>query len=215
MHEVIGRQGRVEAGVIALLAASALVLQFVLLLEANRGTLGAGMSTLRFFSYFTILSNVLVGLVALTAAIGPATGRDRFLARPGARAGAALCIAVTGVVYLAILRPLWQPQGAQWWADVVLHYAVPACYLGWWLFATPHGALRWRQLPRWLLFPLAYLAWIMFRQRVIETWAPYPFLDLVAHRQGEILGNIGAVMLVFLLLGALLLSLDRWLGRLA
>ncbi len=213
MKEAIGRQGRIAAGVIAVLAAAALALQYMLLLEANRGTLDPGMSTLRFVSYFTILSNVLVGLVATAATIGSAGGVGAFLARPGVRAGAALYIAVTGLVYLVILRHLWQPQGAQWWADAGLHYVIPACYLGWWLFATPHGALRWRQLPRWLLFPLAYLAWIVFRQRAIEPWSPYPFLDLAANAQQEILGNIGAVLLLFVVLGALLLTLDRSLGR--
>ena len=79
--------------------------------------------------------------------------------------------------------------------------------------APPHGALSWRQLPRWLLFPLAYLAWTLFRQRAIEPWSPYPFLDLREHGQAALLANIGAVVVVFLVLGGVLVAVDRLLGR--
>lgn len=209
MRHDIGRNGRIAAAAIALLAAASLGLQYLLLLDANRGTLGAGMSTLRFFSYFTILANGLVLLATATAA----AGKDGFFARPGARAGIALYIAVTGLVYVTVLRPLWQPTGAQWWADAGLHYATPLLYLGWWAMAPPHGTLSWRQLPRWLLFPLAYLAWTLFRQRAIEPWSPYPFLDLREHGQAALLANIGAVVVVFLVLGGVLVAVDRLLGR--
>jgi hypothetical protein len=209
MRQDIGTSGRVAAALIALLAAAALALQYVLLLEANRGTFDPGVSTLRFVSYFTILANTLVALATAMAA----SGRGGFFARPGVRAGIGLYIAVTGLVYLLVLRQLWQPQGAQWWADAGLHYATPLLYLGWWALATPHGALSWRQLPRWLLFPLAYLAWIVFRQRAIEPWSPYPFLDLREHGQAALLANIGMVLTLLVVLGGLLLVVDRLLGR--
>jgi hypothetical protein len=209
MQPSIGRNERLAAAAIALLATAALVLQYVLLLEANRGTLSPAVSTLRFFSYFTVLSNGLVALATATAAFG----RRGFFSRPGVRAGIALCIAVTGLVYLLVLRQLWQPQGAQWWADIGLHYLTPMLYLGWWATATPHGVLSWRQLPRWLLFPLAYLAWTLFRQRAIEPWSPYPFLDLREHGQTALLANIASVLLLFVALGGVLLAVDRLLGR--
>lgn len=213
MHLATGRACRVTAAAIALLAAAALALQYALLLEANRGALGVWMATLRFFSYFTILSNLLVALATIATAFGSRSRSAGFLARAGVRAGIALYIAVTGMVYVLVLRHLWQPQGAQWWADVALHYATPLCYLAWWVLATPHGALGWRQLPRWLLFPLAYLAWIVFRQRAIEPWSPYPFLDLGEQSPAILLGNAGAILLLFLALGGVLLVADRLLGR--
>lgn len=86
MHLATGRACRIAAAAIALLAAAALALQYALLLEAYRGALGVGMATLRFFSYFTILSNLLVALATAAAAFGSRSGPAGFLARACAQA---------------------------------------------------------------------------------------------------------------------------------
>ena len=64
---------RTPAALVALLALSALVLQYVLILRLTRDNIGMALGTVRFFSYFTILSNLAVALVACTAA-GARTG---------------------------------------------------------------------------------------------------------------------------------------------
>jgi hypothetical protein len=195
------RSARTSAALVAAVAMFALVLQYVLLVGATRGTIGPFLATVRFFSYFTILSNLLVLLVTATFAFVPESG----LARPLVRGAVALYIGVTFAIYATILSALWEPQGAQWWADSSLHYAVPVLYLSWWLFAVPHGALRWRDLLRWLLFPLAYVCWVFLRGAWVHEY-PYPFLDLDAVALADVLRN-------FLALGAVLVAVDRWSGR--
>ena len=109
----IGRTGRVLAALIAAVALGSLLLQYVLLLELVRTSIGPWMGTLRYFSYFTILSNVGVLLVAVHAALaGPG-----FFASARGRGALALYIGVTGAIYFLVLRHLWQAQGAQWWGD--------------------------------------------------------------------------------------------------
>jgi hypothetical protein len=153
------RSARTFAALVAAVATFALVLQYVLMVRVTLGTIGPFLATVRFFSYFTILSNLLVLLVTATFAFVPESGPGRWLARPLVRGAVALYIGVTFAIYDTILSALWEPQGAQWWADSSLHYAVPILYLSWWLFAVPHGALRWSDLLRWLLFPLGYVCW--------------------------------------------------------
>jgi len=206
------RSARTSAALVAAAAMFALLLQYVLLVGATLGTIGPFLATVRFFSYFTILSNLWVLLVTATFAVMPESGLGRWFARPLVRGAIALYIGVTSGIYATVLHALWEPQGAQWWADSSLHYAVPVLYLSWWLFAVPHGGLRWSDMVRWLLFPLAYVCWIFLRGALLHEY-PYPFVDLGVVALPDVLRNCAGVFAVFLVLGAVLVALDRWSGR--
>ena len=178
---------RVCATLVGLLSLAALVLQYVLILQLTRDNVGVVLGTVRFLTYFTILSNIAVMLVACAAA----AGQPGFFAQARVRGAVALYIGVTGSIYFFILRHLWQPQGAQWWADTGLHYAVPLAYWAWWLAFAPHGGLRWRHVAGWLLFPLAYVAWVFVRGAWLGEY-PYPFIDVgqLGFPVGQALGQL-------------------------
>lgn len=199
-------RARALAGLTGLTAIAALVLQYALLLQSVGATAGTGQALLRLLGYFTILSNIGVAAVCLARLRGRRDG----MAAPGASAAVALYIGITGLVYVLVLRGLWHPQGAQWWADTGLHYAVPVLYLLGWL-AGPHGGLRWRQLGWALLFPAIYLGWAL----LVGRWSgqyPYPFLDLAALGAATVARNALVVGLAFVALGALLWRIDARLG---
>ena len=134
--------------------------------------------------------------------------RSAFFTRADVRGAVALYIGVTGTIYVTILRHLWQPQGAQWWADIGLHYATPLSYLAWWTLGVRHGALQWRDVLRWLLFPLAYLLWSLARGAWVHEY-PYPFIDVDALGWALVLRNAAGVRLVFVALGAIAVAVDR------
>src|SRR5678815_4265522 len=73
------------AAIIAATAMCALVLQYVLLVRVTQETVGPFFATLRFFSYFTILSNLLVLLASSTAAFAGGSSLGRWFARPTVR----------------------------------------------------------------------------------------------------------------------------------
>lgn len=200
---------RTSATVVALAAWTALVLQLVLILRAKSPGLGVGLTLLEFFSYFTILSNLLVATTTTLATIG---SKPSFFARSDVRAAVALYIAVTGSIYLLVLSGLWAPQGLQWLADVLLHYAVPVLYLLWWVFGNAHGRLVWSDALRWLLFPLVYLVWIFVRGNWLHVY-PYPFIDLDTLGLAAVLRNGVLVCALFVILGSVLVGIDRLLGR--
>lgn len=209
MSDVLRRR---SAAVVAVLAAFALVLQYVILIGNTLATVGPMFATVRFFTYFTILSNLLVLLVTGSTAFAPRSRLGQWFAQPVVPGAVALYIGVTFLIYATVLRHLWQPQGAQWWADSSLHYAVPVAYLLWWLIAAPHGALRWGDVGRWLLFPLVYLVWVCLR----GMWAreyPYPFLDLNVLAPVAVVRNCGGVLLLFVVAGVGLVAIDRWRSR--
>ena len=71
--------------VAALAAWSGLVLQYYLLVRNGSGTLVQ--STIAFFSYFTILSNVFAAICLTTPWLAPRSALGRFCGEPAVRTG--------------------------------------------------------------------------------------------------------------------------------
>jgi len=200
-----------HAALVALVAWAALLLQYALLLVATHDGIGFWLGTLRYFSFFTILGNIAVALTTTTAAVG-GIGARGFFGSARVRGGVALCIALVGVVYHVLLAATWSPQGLQRVVDILLHYAVPLLYLGWWLAAVPHGRLAWRDPLRWLLFPAVFLCGCLVRGAWLHEY-PYPFIDVDALGYAAVLRNALAIAVLFLAGGLALVALDRVLGQ--
>ncbi len=207
-----GACARSAAALVALVSLASLALQYWLLLALTRDTIGPALATLRFVSYFTILSNMMVVLATGSLALQVRGAVARWWTRAPVLAAIALYIGVTGAIYVLVLRHLWQPQGAQWWADSGLHYATPALYLLWWLLAAPHGALNWRDAARWLLFPAGYLVWSLLRGAWLHEY-PYPFIDVDALGMPTVLRNAAGMVLVFAMGAVVAWAIDGVMGR--
>lgn len=157
------------------------------------------------FAYFTVQSNVLVGLTSLWLALRPEPGSA--LQRTLRLAGL-VGIAVTGVVFHVALRQLQDLKGAAATADLLLHTASPLlCVIGW-LLLGPRGGLG-RRIVLWsLAFPLAWLAFTLIRGPLVGFW-PYPFLDVDVLGWGRVLLNCALVAVLFTGLAAGASRLDR------
>jgi hypothetical protein len=198
---------RMYAALGALLGWFALALQlYLMLVQAPAAMLGV---VITYFSFFTILTNFLVALVFTAAAIHPRARWGQFPLRPSVQAGTAVYIAIVGIVYQLLLRHLWNPQGAQWVADVLLHSIIPLGYvLYWWLFA-PRDELNWKNAVGWLVYPGAYLVYTLARGAVSGLY-PYPFVDVNTLGYGGVLARAAGLMMVFLGMGLLIVAISRW-----
>jgi hypothetical protein len=198
---------RVYAALGALLGWFALALQlYLMLIQTPAAMLGA---VITYFSFFTILTNFLVALVFTAAAVRPLSPWGQWVLRPSVQASTAVYIAIVGIVYQLLLRHLWNPQGAQWVADVLLHSVIPVGYvLYWWLFA-PRDELSWKNAIGWLVYPGAYLVYTLARGAV-SGFYPYPFVDVTALGYGGVLARAAGLMLVFLGMGLLIVAIARW-----
>jgi hypothetical protein len=196
------------AVVVAAIAWPALMLQYWLSLWSGP----IGFATVRYFSFFTILSNLLVAVVAASAATGGNWAPLRFWRKPRVRGLTALSIAVTCLIYVTILAGQWHPQGPQLIADRALHYVLPVLYLFWWVVLLPHGTLVWRDALRWLWFPLVFFVWTLLRGAVVHEY-PYSFVDVDHLGYGAVLTNALMVGVVFIVLGLGLVAIDRVLAR--
>ena len=202
---------RLYRAVFACVGWFALILQYVLTLTGNPH-MDAGELTLNFFSYFTILSNVLVAL-ALTAPVVAQNSRPgRWFAGEGVRAAMAMYIVVVGVVYHFLLAPTWNPQGLALLGNSLLHYVMPAAFVLDWLLFAPKGRLNWKDPARWLIFPLIYGGWTLIHG-ALSGWWPYPFVDVGDLGLGRVLLNFVGLLIFFLIVGLIIVTLDRTFGR--
>lgn len=203
----MSRVGKAVSATIALLGWGALVLQFVLIVLSTQASGEGGWTgAIRFFGYFTILTNILVAAIG-SAPWLPERPRRR-LSRARVQAGAATYIAMVGIVYTLILRHTWDPQGLQRLADSVLHYLQPVLYVVCWLAFAEKTTLRWRDVPVWLLFPLIYLG-ITLVSGALSGWYPYPFIHAGELGYGRVLVNIAALIGAFIVLGLVVLAVAR------
>jgi hypothetical protein len=150
----------------AALGTAAVITTLVQLLDRNG-------SPVNFFSYFTILSNILGIAVFCAGGIAPLLGGKQV--NDYLRGAACLYLAITGVVYWTLLRNVSTPEGHTW-TNGVVHGVMPAVMVIDWLIAPPRRTLRYPRVLYWLIFPVAYLAYSLIRGPIAQ-WYPYPFLD--------------------------------------
>ena len=81
----------------------------------------------RFVGYFTILTNIAAALVLTRAVMRRENTHG--LSSPHIELAVATSIAMVGLVYVVVLRPLWDPQGFSKVADALLHYITPVIFV--------------------------------------------------------------------------------------
>jgi hypothetical protein len=158
----------------------------------------------RFFSFFTILTNLGVAILLARAA---STGRLGAAARRW-HAAAASYILVVGAIYELFLRRLAPPRGLGFATDMVLHDIMPLAFTAFWIFCVRDGSLRRSDPLRWLAVPLAYFAVIM-GSGLLGVRYPYYFVDAGRFGYAQVTLNALSLLAVFLFFGVAILLLDR------
>ena len=196
--------------VFAIVGIAALVLQYVLMI---RGPVGPAFvpRTINFFSYFTILTNILVALALAAPAFAPDSRLGRWTRSEGVRAALAMYIAVVGLTYHFLLANVWNPQGLNYLANVTLHYVMPVVFVLDWVLFTPKGRLRWIDPAKWLAFPLIYGVWVTI-YGLISGWYPYWFVNISDLGFARAAVNFGGLLAFFFGVGLVVVGLDRLLG---
>ena len=200
--------------VVALVAVLAVLWQLVLVVqgaavldETNVPPLAT--RVVRFFCYFTVLSNLLVLVTSVLLARDP--GRDGPVWRV-VRAASLVGIAVTGLVHWFLLRPILDLTGPSWAVDKLLHVVVPVLALAAWLAAGPRGRLGPGDVLRALVWPVVWAAWTLVHGLATHWW-PYPFIDVDRLGWGPVLVAVAGVGVLYAVVGLVLVAVDRALQR--
>jgi len=186
---------RVAFGALALVA-----IAWQLLDLAGRGTL----NPVNFFSYFTILSNLIGAVVFLVLALRWRHERSRTTEL--VRGGAVVYLSVTLVVF-ALLLSGTNVDTAVGWVNTVVHQVFPIVVIADWLIDPPSSRITVRQSLVWLAPALVWLAYTLIRGAIVD-WYPYPFINPANGGYASVAAYAGAIV-VF---GALLCAAVAFLG---
>ena len=195
--------------IIAIVGWYGLVLQLYLIIKkaGEEGTPMAG-EVFRYFSYFTILTNLQVAVCVTFILLSPRSHAGRFFARPAVQSAIALYIMVVGITYSVALRHIWNPTGLQMVADRVLHDVIPVLFIFYWAFFVPKNSLTWSDPLWWLIYPFLYLVFVMTRGAITGEY-PYYFLDPVSVEWPGVWMSIAILFVGFAALGYLMVGISR------
>jgi hypothetical protein len=192
--------------IILLLDCFALPSQFYLL--ATNGQFNFFGSVVRFFSFFTVLTNTMVAITSAILLLGKGSAYN-FFNRNTTLTAITVYIVIVGLVYNVILRPLENLQGIYRVNTEIFHTIVPLLFLLYWIVFVPKQNMSWGSLPYWLIYPLLYVIFTLLHGKY-SGFYPYPFIDVNKLGLNKALTNGAFVMLAFVLLSALAIGVGKW-----
>ncbi len=191
----LNRLARIAALLIAFTALSSIILRIGLSVAEGQSAGEAIWGLLRFF---TILTNLLVGIVFGLVGFGRAIPPRVLMALTSAIAG-------VGLVYHALLVHLNPQEGWGLIADHGVHTAVPLLCVAWFLAFIPVLVVRWRDAIFAAAWPTIYCIYALARG-AMDGLYPYPFIDGNTLAASQMMMNIIVLTLFFMILGAALIG---------
>lgn len=157
------------------------------------------------FFYFTILSNVLVGIVCL---ILMTNANKRGKVFEVFRLFSLIAIIITGIVYNTVLRQLSHPEGLALVENNMMHVIAPILATVGWLIFGPRIQFKWAKLGWCAVIGLAWIL-VTFIRGAITHWYPYPFLNVDSLGYPSAIIACAVILLIAVGLGAAILGLDK------
>jgi hypothetical protein len=179
----------------------AVIAQLILMIQ-NR-TASVPETIIRFFSFFTILTNTIVALFFTGQVLN--IGRTY---RPGILSAVTVYIFMVGIVYQFLLRHIWQPKGLQLIVDELLHTINPLIVLLYWYLYEKKSLVNYHQIKGWLVYPFTYLVYIMIRGS-FSGFYPYPFVNVAEIGLPRALVNSVVLTLFFIVISFVLVIVGR------
>ncbi len=168
-------------------------------------------SITQIFSYFTILTNLLIAIAYSFILLSPNSKPGRFFSQTATLTGIAVYIGVITFIYELLLRDRWDIVGLVKTTDILLHTVNPIAFLIFWFVFVPKQQLRWMLAIYWLIYPLVYLIWILIRGEILNVY-PYHFINVVNLGYTNVIVNCLWVLLAFLSFSGIFLSISRLLA---
>jgi hypothetical protein len=172
---------------------------------SDSARVGVAVGLFRFFSYFTIQSNLFVLAMAVTLMRAP--NRDGRIWRV-ARLDSLIGIVITGVVYAVVLAPQQHLTGWSRVATTGLHYISPIATVLLWLVFGPRPRIDWRSAGWAFAWPIAWIVYT-FVHGAITGWYPYSFLNVVVKGYAGSLVYTAAIFVIAFVLALVFKGLDR------
>lgn len=171
-----------------------------------------------YFAYFSIVSSIVAGLLALVGVYYLATNRAETKFLNISRLSLAAAMVIVGVVYHALLADAANDvrDGDYAWPvlpNEIIHTYAPILVALEYLIALRAPVLRLRAALWVTVFPLAWLGFSIVRG-LITNWWPYWFINPNEEGGiGSVLVYVAAITAFFIAMGYLLQALRLQLGK--
>jgi hypothetical protein len=168
----------IYALIVVLIAWFALVVQFIISIQANEAKgQSLAFTLIQLISFFTILTNILAAKSLTIQLIATGSYWGRFFSKPSVQTAITVYMAIVGLVYWAVLRNTWKPQGWFKVADELLHTIDPLLFIIYWLIFVPKNSLVYKHVLNWLWYPLIYLVYILIRGAIYHRYPYYQYIN--------------------------------------
>lgn len=188
----------------------ALIPQFFITISSNQAPWYENF--IRYFSYFTLLSNAMVAISSTVLLISPNSNWGRFFARTTTATAIAVYITIVALIYNTILRPLYQFEGLQKILNEVQHVIVPVLFVLYWCVFVNKSSLQWKDFLPWLWYPLIYILFVLIRGS-FSGFYPYPFINLDDLGLRQTLINAAGMSMLFVLMSLAFIGIGKLWSR--
>ena len=183
----------------------AVIAQLVLMIQNRVASIPE--TIIRFFSFFTILTNLLVAFYFTSQALK----RGNFN-KPGVLTAITVYITIVGLVYQVLLRHIWQPTGLQLVVDELLHTINPLIVVLFWYLYEKKDAVKYSQIRSWLIYPAAYLVYVLIRGS-LSAFYPYPFINVARIGTTKTLLNSSLLLAFFIVTAFIFVAVGKGLAK--
>jgi len=191
----------------------ALVVQLYLIISnVHHGGPGYVQEIIRYFSYMTIWSNIVVAMAFFFPLFFPSSRLSFFIDKPIVQGGLLVYIFVVMLLNHFFLAGIVRFTGMQWVVDRFLHYIIPVLYIVFWIFYGKKGRQEYSNCIRWLIFPLIYILYVLIRGAIIDQY-PYPFIDVTELGYAVVLRNSVLIGVVYVIVGLIFIIIDKRLRK--
>lgn len=198
--------GEILLGIIFALELYALPMQFYLLLKGSEFTFFS--AAIRFFSFFTILTNSIVFLNGAILLFGGKSKLNSFFRKSTTLTAITVYIVIVGIVFNLILRSIVDLKGHHLIVSEIFHTVVPTLFLFYWLFFVSPEKISFKVIFFWLVYPILYIVYTLLHG-IMTNFYPYPFIDVTKLGFETALVNGLFVLVAFVVLSVILISISK------
>ena len=173
------------------------------------GAAGAFPRVIDLLSYFTIWSQIVVGVVMTLLFLNPE--RDGKWLRIF-RVDSVLMITVTGIVYNIMIGPKFPPVGLNVYSSFFEHTLTPLLTVLIFLFVGPRHWFSKNTVIAGVALPIVYIFYALTRGAIINQY-PYDFIDVVSYGYVPVIITVLAILTASIAMLLLFWLLDSRLSR--
>lgn len=161
-----------------------------------------------YLSYFTIIINLALATFLFCYSIYPHSKITSWFKKAAINGAMCVYILIVGIIFYALLYKDLHLSAIEFIVSHIQHAFMPVAYLYFWYSELRDSSLRYWDGVRWLIVPFVYFIYLMVRGQIVGKY-PYFFVDIEKFGIPKVAMFAAAILMFFLLVGSLLIFVDR------